>query len=190
MIPFSTWSQARQDSSEQSEPTDFGSQEMVLSGEIEAELAGLMDELVQNIVTSSIVQLRAALEAVGMSWAEHQANEHKRFVRQEISKVEEKITSAVVDALVPILSELQLRQIMTEFATTLQKLLPEFETQHLVIQAPKDVHELLQLALNRQAVNADIETIENRQVKIAGTQVVLTANLDSWGEKLRELVTP
>ena len=125
-----------------------------------------------------------------MSWAEHQANEHKRFVRQEIGKVEEQITSAVVDALVPILSELQLRQIMTEFATALQKLLPEFETQHLVIQAPKDVHEMLQLALNRQDVIADIEAIEDRQVKIAGTQVVLTANLDAWSEKLRELVTP
>ena len=188
MIPFATWSQSKGDLEATGSEETPGQPDNLVSDDLAAELSGLTDAIIDNLMTSNVADLRHALESLGMSWCERQTKQQEKCLKLELARVEETIMSAVADVLMPILTELQLKKVLKEFTSTLQTLLPELGNQNLVIKAPSDVHEMLSQTLHHQAISAEIVDTESRDISISGNQVVLVANLDAWSHKLRELV--
>jgi hypothetical protein len=188
MIPFSTWSKSRHEFEVAGEQGHEAWSYPAEPSEADIELTDLMAELVEDLMTASVVQLRSALQDVGKQWADQQTIRQELMISREMEKIEERVISAVADVLIPVLSDLQLRDVMREFAATLQKLLPEFGGQNLLIKAPEDIHQMLNKALEGQKILADMEVSEGRDVTISGNQVVLVASLDAWTQKLKAVV--
>jgi hypothetical protein len=89
--------------------------------------------------------------------------------------------------LIPVLHDLQLRDVMRTFADTLKKLLPEFGVKNLIIKAPENIHGMLNEALRKQDIIADIAHSDDNDIAISGNQVVLVASLDAWSQKLKSM---
>lgn len=185
MIPLATWSTTRFGNEIQLSDDDNSWPEHNKPVLAQLEMSGLLDSIVENLMTASIVQLRSSLDLVGKRWVEQQALQHESHLTAELVKVEERIMAAVAEALLPVLTELQLREVMQEFASILQKLLPEMGNQSIVINAPEDMHGLLSDALKQKAIAAEISCSDSLDITMAANQVVMVANLNAWSEKLR-----
>jgi hypothetical protein len=186
MIPFSDWSRAHSNEGDFPNFAQVTGSHLAEADAVQDEVTLLLDAMLDNLMTSSIAGLRTSLELVGESWATKQLSRQEQFLKREIEKIEEKITTAVADALLPVLSELQLYDVIQDFATTLQKLLPEFKTQDLLIKAPTDIHEMLSSALESKTIAAEIGSSESADITVAGNHVVLVANLSAWSQKIKE----
>jgi hypothetical protein len=189
MIPFSTWSLARGDRNDPIAQQGSAHPYAVDLVAIEVEVNDLVDALVDNLMTASVAQLRGVLESSGKTWSEQQAEKHNLQLEQEMTLLEDRIISAVTDSLLPVLSDVQLRDVMNDFAAVLQKLLPEFGAQKLRVTAPTDMHDILQRALQTKAINAEIVECDRREVIASSERVTLAANLDEWSQKIRRLVS-
>ena len=189
MIPFASWSQSKSHVEAAWETPDLT---MLQDGEGKTgqfELSALVDDLLENLNLASIVQLRTSVKMAGKSWSEQQAAKHESFVTAELAKTEEHILPVVANVLLPVLTELQLRQTMEEFSKTLHTLLPEFKDQQLVIKAPGENSRMLQQILDAQGVTAEIVESGEGEISIAGSSVMLVARLTDWCQKLRQAAT-
>lgn len=186
MIPFSTWSQA-QLQREVPEWKLAAHQLDEAEQAVHTELADLVDDIVENLNQSSVVQLRTTLKLAGKSWAEQQAVVQELFVVAELRKAEERILSVVADLLCPVLTDLQSREMMKEFSATLKKLLPEFNSQDLVIKSPPKNTSMLREALDAQAISAEIVDSDNGDISVASSSVVLAASLNDWTQRLKRV---
>jgi hypothetical protein len=187
MIPFATWSQAQ---IEREVPVwKFPTRHLLNEAEqaVQSDLADLVDGIVENIHQSTVVQLRTTLKLAGRNWAEQQAIKQESFVFAELRKAEERILSVVADLLCPVLTDLQLREMMEEFSVTLKKLLPEFNSQDLVIKSPPMNSAMLKEALDAQAINAEIVDSDDGDISVASNSVVLAASLSDWTQRLRRV---
>jgi hypothetical protein len=188
MIPFSAWSKSRYENEIAGGHCADATLDPAAPREADVELTNLMAEIVEGLMTASVVQLRSAFQEVGKQWVDQQTIRQEFLLSREMEKIEERVISAVADVLLPVLTDLQLRQVMNEFAATLQKLLPEFGGQSLLIKAPENTHEMLNVALQSQSIVAEIGCSEGLDVTISGSQVVLVASLEAWSQKLKQVV--
>ena len=184
MIPLATWSQSRNEI--EIANGQHAAQEFERSGS-DTDLTNLMSSMVEGLMTASVVQLRSIVEHSERRWSDQYASNQENYISQELMKIEERIMSAVADVLIPVLHDLQLRDVMKTFADTLKKLLPEFGAKNLLIKAPEDTHGMLVEALRKQEIIADIANSDDQTITISGNQVVLVASLDAWGQKLRSM---
>jgi hypothetical protein len=76
---------------------------------------------------------------------------------------------------------------MEEFSVTLKKLLPEFNSQDLVIKSPPMNSAMLKEALDAQAINAEIVDSDDGDISVASNSVVLAASLSDWTQRLRRV---
>jgi hypothetical protein len=184
MIPFATWSQSRNE-------IEIAIGQHAAQGyersESDTDLSNLMSAMVEGLMTASVVQLRSIVEHSDRRRSDEQAYRQENYISQELLKIEERIMSAVADVLIPVLHDLQLRDVMRTFADTLKKLLPEFGVKNLIIKAPENIHGMLNEALRKQDIIADIAHSDDNDIAISGNQVVLVASLDAWSQKLKSM---
>jgi KaiC/GvpD/RAD55 family RecA-like ATPase len=184
MTPFVAWSQARFDVPS-SQDGDGGNESSADSGiEFDEELSMMMDEIIQNLMTSTSLQLRRTLKMMEDAREEQRRKSQDNYVLKQLSAIEEKTAAIVADALTPVLSDLQLSQIMKQFVSMLKRILPEFSQQSLCVSAPAELHAKLNDALQSQAVSAEVTTNDNVELLAAGEQVVLRADLRQWSKNL------
>lgn len=184
MTPYAAWIQSKTEASNSADSEErTGGPDKVFQDE----LGGLLEVITENLMASSAAQLRSSLAVMEHRLAEKQReNETSRFLG-ELSKIEEKTTALVADALVPVLSELQHSRIISEFASILKKALPEFGERRLTINAPDDVHQRLSTALKLQSIDAELASSQDGQIAISGSNVVIRADLDQWARNLSEV---
>jgi hypothetical protein len=184
MIPFATWSQSRDE-------IENANRQHVAQGlgrsESDTDLTNLMSAMVDGLMTASVVQLRSIVEHSDKRWSDEHASHQEQYISQELLKIEERIMSAVADVLIPVLEDLQLRDVMKTFADTLKKMLPELGAKNLVIKAPKNIHGMLNEALRKKDIIADIAYSDDHDIAISGNQVVLVASLDAWSQQLKSM---
>jgi hypothetical protein len=184
MIPFATWSQSRDEI--ENANGQHAAQGLERS-ESDTDLTNLMSAMVDGLMTASVVQLRSIVEHSDRRRSDQHASHQENYISQELLKIEERIMSAVADVLIPVLDDLQLRDVMKTFADTLKKLLPEFGAKNLIIKAPENIHGLLNEALRKQDIKADIANSDDHDITISGNQVVLVASLDAWSQQLKSM---
>ena len=185
MIRFAAWSQARCDSEDLAGKCNGQALQPDEVSLVQAELNGILDGIVENLRIASVVQLRATVKLAGKSWSEQQSIKNKQLVDAEFSRVEENIMDAVADVLLPVLTELKLREVMKEFSTILHKILPEFRSSEVIVNAPRQMHGLLQEALTHNAIVAEITSSKDNCISAQCDSVALTANLHIWCQNLR-----
>jgi hypothetical protein len=185
MIPFAAWSQGRLDLAARDAKLDSKEPEEKGPSDFELEFSTFLDELIENLMTSSASQLRSTLVLMEKTRAELQQATQESHVANELSRIEDTVSKAVGDALLPVLNEAHQCQVMKEFAAILKKILPEFAEQSLLIKAPLPVHDELREMLQNQSINAEIVSNDNGEIRVAGSQVVLLARLGEWSERLK-----
>ena len=186
MTPFAAWVQSKAEVHvfASSDDAPFSAEEKDQS--LHDEIGGLEEAIVDNLMASSKAQLRSTLALMEQRLEKKRQENQDSYLRAELSKIEERTTTMVADALVPVLSELQRSRIVNEFASILKRILPEFAQQRLTIDAPDDVHDRLSSALKVQSIEADLASSQDRQITIAGSNVVLRADLEQWVRRLSE----
>jgi hypothetical protein len=185
MIRFAAWSQARSDSEDLTGKCNDQLSQSDSISVVQAELNGLLDGIIESLRIAAVVQLRATVKLAGKSWSEQQSIKNKQLVEVEFSRVEACIMDAVADALLPVLTELKLREVMKQFSTTLHQILPEFRSKEIVINAPDEVHGLLHEALTQNAIDAEIVSVKDYRISTHCESVALTANLHNWCQNLK-----
>jgi hypothetical protein len=181
MIPFSAWSQNKIDTVNGVCPSPLEDDEET---EFSIELGFLLDAMLENVVTSSSLQLRrmhVAMEEGRMTKLRH---EQEMQVAKVLLQIEDRTTDAVAQVLLPVLSQLQMSKVIDEFASVLKKVLPEFADQTLLVKAPANTHATLAAALHREALSVNIEAHDGPNIFVDGENVVLRAELDRWCETL------
>jgi hypothetical protein len=186
MTPFANWFISRADENLLHGQNSALPERGVAQNDTQAEITGLLDAILENLMTASVLCLRATMRTANEQSLQIQANSQRRTFMDEIAKAETRITDAVADALIPILSEQHLRRVIIEFSAMVKKLLPEFESQAVVIRAPSDLRTALEAALKQEAVDADIVNSDDSNISVRCDQVHLTAELSDWSMKLKE----
>ena len=187
MTPYATWVQSKAEMpflATSDERHSCGSEKERLFQE---ELCGFLELIVENLMTSSAAQLRISVSLMQQQLEEKRQETLRSQLLGELSKIEERTTAMVAEALLPVLSEIQHSRVIKEFAAVLKKTLPEFAQQRLTVSAPVDVHNRLSVALKLQSIEADVVTNDDCQIVVAGSNVVLRAELDQWARNLSEV---
>lgn len=189
MIPYAVWSESR---------SEFGdiiglkcpdSAEVEFEIEYQEELAGLIEGVIDNLMSSSAAELRKIFGLMQQSRDEKRQRDLNAFLSKELVRIEEKTTAIVAEALVPVLTDLQRSRVVNEFASILKKIMPEFADHLLTVNAPAEFHEKISHALKLQSVEAELQESEKAEIVVAGSHVVLRADLDQWAQKLSEAAT-
>lgn len=184
MTPFIAWSQARPDPlSPDISVRETGDKDSCGS-DFEAELSLMLDEMIQNLMTSSVMQLRGTLRTMEQAREEQRRKDRSKFILDALLAIEEKTAAVVAEALLPVLSQLQLSQVMDEFTCILKKILPEFAQQSLRVDAPADLHDKLTNALQSQSISAEITVNQGNEIVVASDHVALKADLRQWSNNL------
>jgi hypothetical protein len=187
MKPYVAWSQAQAFSIDIPNVIEL---ETSLTSEFEDELSFLFDAMVQNLMAASSNQLRQTLKLMEVSREAKVKREQEALFANEISRIEEKTASLVSEALVPVLSDLHLSRVMSEFVSVLKKVLPEFSGKSVLINAPHVVHGILTNALLQQSITAELLPDENPEISAIGANVVLRADLEQWSKALKKVAAP
>ncbi len=183
MMSLASWSQSRI-AAEDLKATDQYSDSLRADKlVIENELSGLVEDIVENLLVATTAQFVATFDKLGKHWSYEQSRKREA----ELKKLEECIVNSVSNALLPVLQELQLAEVIKDFSGTLQKLIPEFGTQDVIIKAPYDLHTMLQEILHSRAIVAEITNAEDGDISVSGSQVVLVASLNDWSKRLKTL---
>jgi hypothetical protein len=180
MTPFIAWSQNKTGADD----AVIARTPMTVDSDFRIELGFLQDALLDNMISSSALQLRHVHIAMEESRVEKQQREQDVNVAKALMQIEEKISGAVADILTPVLSQLQTMKVISEFASVLKKILPEFADQTLLIQAPPDVHGKLAAAMQHHGLAANIQANDGPHIFVSGDNLVLRAELGHWSEAL------
>lgn len=187
MTPFVAWSRSRTEMPVLAGMIDGHAFQVELRTQTQDEISMLIEDMIENLISSSAVKLKNAFELMQQSCEEQRQKDQDARILQEISKIERMTTAIVADALVPVLSDLQRSRVVNEFASLLKKILPEFAQQSLTINAPDAVRDELSEALRRHSVEADVLLSDRDEIVVSGNTVVLRADLDQWARQLREV---
>jgi hypothetical protein len=189
MTPYAVWSESRSEIPDVTDTKHPGSFGVEYNVEFEEELAGLIEEVIENLMGSSAAELRKVFELMQRSREEKRQRDQNAFWSKELARIEEKTTAIVAEALVPVLADLQRSRVVAEFASTLKKILPEFGGHLITINAPMEFHDRISHALKLQSVEAEIHMSDKAEILVAGSHVVLRADLDQWAKRLSEVAT-
>jgi hypothetical protein len=159
------------------------------SNVVSSEISALTHDMLENVLTASATALRSTLEVARAQWEEQNMTFQQRLLSTQIGIAEDTIMQAVADVLSPILAEVELQQMMEEFAVTLKKVLPDFVRGGLTVQAPSHAKHAVERALHDNAVEAEVIAFEAAEVTAGSDRVQLSASLRHWSEKLKEVVS-
>jgi hypothetical protein len=185
MTPFAKWFSARAAGEARHDENDVPPEYCVMMNDTQGEMTGLLDAILENLLTSSVLGLRTTLNMASVQASEVQVCSQRNAFLDGIAEAEARITDAVANALMPVLSEHLLQQAIKEFSALIKTLLPEFDGQAVVIRAPSEIKTILDEALKREALEADIMNSDDGNISVQGGQFKVSVVLNDWSLKLK-----
>jgi ABC-type anion transport system duplicated permease subunit len=189
MTPYVVWSESRSEFNGNIDAAYPDSVEVECAIEFQEELSDLIEQVIANLMSSSTVELRKVLGAMQKSNDEKRQQEQRAYLSKELTRIEDKTTAIVAEALLPVLTDLQRSRLVNEFASTLKKILPEFAGHLITVDAPVELHDKISHALKLNSIEAEVQTSNKSEIVVAGSHVVLRAELDLWARRLGEVAT-
>jgi hypothetical protein len=150
-----------------------------------AEYEALLSAIIDNLSLASACQLSTTINAVSNQWVSKKSSEVLAELQARVAEAESNIMFSVSEALLPVLSDAGLAKAVSEFSSTLRRLLPEFTRGDIRISAPGNVHDLLSEALVADQVEASLVEAEDLCIVVSNQAVELKADLAAWASSLR-----
>jgi hypothetical protein len=154
-----------------------------------AELLGDVSmALTDTVVASSELAMAQRMLINTRRWLDDQGNTWQGELESKLAQIDSLLSGKVAAVLLPLLDEAMQRKAVDDFCLALKQNITPALKQSLVIQAPEAMRELLEQALARTGVIAELEASADEEASAQFAGMVIETNLSEWAARLRELI--